>query len=394
MIGYERRGLLPLKPHTAFRDAEGRLYHEHCFTLEGFDGPFSILYHRRPPQNHSGGEAVARLWGERTEAGSVDTLALRRRHFATFNQLDGGTPTTGRIPLMFNGDLTVGSVRPTASDPFCFANGDGDEVLYCQAGGGEVRSWFGVLRFGPGDYVVIPRSVVHRIELAPGPQHWFWMECRSPVRIPKQYRNGIGQLRMDAPYTARDFQAPEWTGGVIDPVSDAHPTVISKRRDRFTRHQWAGPVFDAVGWDGTVYPFVFPIRQFSPKAGQVHLPPTVHGTFATGGSLICSFVPRMVDFGEGAIPCPYPHSNTDVDEVIFYCDGDFTSRRGLSAGSISFHPAGVPHGPHPGAYERSIGVRSVGELAVMIDTFEPLRITPQGQALEAPDYDESWKEPQ
>ena len=149
-------------------------------------------------------------------------------------------------------------------------------------------------------------------------------------------------------------------------------------------------MLDTVGWDGTVYPFVFPIARFSAKAGQVHLPPTVHGTFATGGSLVCSFVPRMVDFGEGAIPCPYPHSNVDVDEVIFYCDGDFTSRRGVSGGSLSFHPAGVPHGPQPGAYEGSIGVKAVSELAVMLDTFEPLRVTTAGRALDTPGYDESW----
>lgn len=395
MIGYERRGRLPAKPHTAFRDEQGALFHEQCFTLEGFDGPFSILYHRHPPQNHGGGQVVERLWADRVEAIEApnagtpgDTVGpLRRRHFATFTQAPGGTPTTGRIPLMFNGDLTVGSVRPTQADAFCFANADGDDLIYCHAGGGVVRSWFGTLAFGPGDYVIIPRSVVHHIELNGAEQHWFWMECRTPARLPKQYRNGIGQLRMDAPYTARDFRTPE--GPIEGP--DFTRTVLTKRRDRFTQHTWGGPIFDVVGWDGTVYPVAFPIKRFSPKTGQVHLPPTVHGTFATGGSLVCSFVPRLVDYGEGAIPCPYPHSNVDVDEVIFYCDGDFTSRRGLQAGSVSFHPAGVPHGPHPGAYERSIGSTKATELAVMIDTYEPLRITPQGRGLEGADYDESWQ---
>ncbi|MEZ4464902.1 MAG: homogentisate 1,2-dioxygenase [bacterium] len=385
MIGYAARGRLPAKPHTVFRDGDGRLLHEQCFTQGGFDGPFSILYHRAPPQNHGGGEAVEALWPGRAEVDDVATLPLRRQHFATFRAGGEGTPTTGRKPLMFNGDLTVGVVRPVAADAFCFANADGDEVLYCHAGGGRLWTWFGVLDFGPGDYVIIPRSVPYRFELDGRVQSWLWIECRTPVRVPRQYRNPIGQLRMDAPYTARDFQVPAWE----DPP-EAPREVITKRRDRFTRHTWGGPVFDVEGWDGTVYPVVFPISRFSPKAGQVHLPPTVHGTFATEGSLICSFVPRAVDFGEGAIPCPYPHSNVDVDEVIFYCDGDFTSRRGLQAGSVSFHPAGVPHGPHPGAYEASIGVRQTSETAVMIDTFEPLRITAAGRALEAPDYDDSW----
>lgn len=387
MIGYQRRGVLPKKPHTAFH-VDGALTHEQCFTYEGFDGPFSIIHHRNPPQNHALGEAIPALWPGRIEAGSLADLPLRRRHFKSQSQAPHGSPTTGRVPLMFNADLTIGVVRPTRSDTTYFANGDGDDVIYCHRGGGSVFTWFGRLDFGPGDYVLLPRAVPYRIAISDAEQHWLWTECRTPLRAPKQYRNAIGQLRMDAPYTHRDFRTPEWIEG--DPAGER--VVITKRRDRFTRHQWGGPVLDVVGWDGTIYPVVFPILNFSPKAGQVHLPPTVHGTFATNGSLICSFVPRTVDFGEGAIPCPYPHSNVDVDEVIFYCDGDFTSRRGIDAGSISFHPAGVPHGPHPGAYEASIGVPETHETAVMIDTFDPLCITPQGFGLEAPEYDESWTE--
>lgn len=385
MIGYQRRGQVPRKPHTAFY-VDGALMHEQCFTYEGFDGPFSIIYHRNPPQNHALGESVAPLWPGRVEAGDLDELPLRRRHFQSGSHTAKGSPTTGRVPLMFNADLTIGVVRPTQSDTVYFANGDGDDVIYCHKGGGSAFTWFGRLDFGPGDYVVLPRAIPYRITITEGEQHWFWTECRTPLRAPNQYRNPIGQFTMNAPYTHRDFTLPEW----VEEDAAGEQVVITKRRDRFTRHQWGGPVLDVVGWDGTVYPFVFPILNFSPKAGQVHLPPTVHGTFATGGSLICSFVPRTVDFGEGAIPCPYPHSNVDVDEVIFYCDGDFTSRRGIDAGSISFHPAGVPHGPHPGAYEASIGVPKTHETAVMIDTFDPLRITPQGFGLEAPDYDESW----
>ncbi|GMV44325.1 MAG: homogentisate 1,2-dioxygenase [Myxococcales bacterium] len=381
MIDYRRAGRLPDKPHTVFRAPDGRLYHEHCFTRDGFDGPFSILYHERPPQAHGGAEAVAPLWAPRV---AVEAGPLRRHHLLSQALAPGGSPATGRVPLLFNGDLTVGVARPTEDDPSWLANGDGDDLFFVLAGGGELLSWFGRLRFGSGDYVCVPRAVAHRFVLDGGAQHWLWVECRSGLRVLNQYRNGCGQLRMDAPYTHRDFRAP-----VLEPVGGPRE-LVSKRADRFTRHLPDGDVADVVGWDGVVWPFAFHISRFSPKAGQVHLPPTVHGTFATGGSLICSFVPRVVDFGAGAIPCPYPHSNVQVDEVLFYCDGDFTSRRGVSAGSLSLHPAGVPHGPHPGAYEISIGVREVRELAVMIDTFEPLALTAAGQGIDSPTYDDTF----
>lgn len=384
MIDYRRAGRLPDKPHTAFRKPDGGLWYEHCFTRDGFDGPFAILYHERPPQTHRGAEAVGPLWAPRV---GVEAGALSRRHLLSQGLGAGGAPSTGRVPVLFNGDLTVGVLKPTEDDAHYLANGDADDLFYVHAGGGELLSWFGRLRFRAGDYVCVPRAVAHRFVLDAGPQHWLWMECRSGLRLLNQYRNPVGQLRMDAPYTHRDFQAPELDG----PTDPGGPrTMISKRADRFTRHHYDGDVLDVVGWDGVVWPFTFHISRFSPKAGQIHLPPTVHGTFATGGSLICSFVPRVVDFGEGAIPCPYPHSNVQVDEVLFYCDGDFTSRRGVSAGSISFHPAGIPHGPHPGAYEGSIGVREVKELAVMIDTFEPLALTAAGEGLEAPAYEDTF----
>ena len=387
MLDYRRQGELPAKPHTVFRGPDGALRHEQCFTRVGFDGPFSILYHRAPPHFHHDGARVAPLWEPRVEIDGGPDYPLRRRHFKTPEVMTGETPHTGRTPLLFNQDLTVGVVRPEASDDRYLANGDGDDLFYVHRGGGTLLTWFGALRFGQGDYVCIPRSVPYRFELEGQEQYWFWMECRSGLRVPKQYRNPVGQLRMDAPYTHRDFRTP-----VLRDELDPHGprTVVSKRRDRFTIHRYDAPILDVVGWDGTVYPWCFHILSFSPKAGQVHLPPTVHGTFATEGSLICSFVPRMVDFGDGAIPCPYPHSNVDVDELLFYCDGDFTSRRGVGEGSISFHPAGVPHGPHPGAYEGSVGVREVHETAVMIDTFEPLRMTAGAESIEVPPYDESW----
>lgn len=404
MIGYRSEGRLPPKPHTVFRDGSGDaagpkgsapILHEHCFTSVGFDGPFAILYHRNPPQAHGAGRLLEPLWPMPEPDAPLRQQALRRRHLRTPELPNGGTPTRSRVPLLFNADLTVGVVRPDRADDDLFANGDGDELFYIHQGGGELRSTFGRLPFRQGDYVFVPRGTLHRLLPGAGPQHWLWMELRSGMHLPKQYRNPIGQLRMDAPYTGRDFEAPRLPAeGPIDPDlrpgSDGGYRAVSKRADRFTAHRYLHDPLDVVGWDGAYYPFRFPILAFQPKIGQVHLPPTVHGTFATGGSLICSFVPRRVDFHPAAIPCPYPHSNLEVDEVLFYCDGDFTSRRGIDAGSVSLHPAGVPHGPHPGAYEASIGTDWAGELAVMIDTFEPLQVTPQGAGVEQTGYDESW----
>lgn len=391
MIDYRRQGKMVDRPHKAMRREDGEgLYFEQCFTRDGFDGPYSILYHQNPPQNHGDGRSAEQpLWPVAKEATGGDESPLRRCHFRTQDVSGHGTPTTGRVPIAFNSDLTIGTVRPAAEDSYYFANGDADDLFYVQSGGGKLLSWFGELEFGAGDYVAVPQAVPYRFVLNGQPQHWFWMECKSGLHLPKQYRNPVGQLRMDAPYSHRDFRSPVLPdGGMSDP--DADRVIITKRRSRFTVHTYDFDPIDVVGWDGHVYPVAFPISRFSPKIAAYHLPPTVHGTFATGGSLICSFVPRNVDFGEDAIPCPYPHSNVHVDEVIFYCDGDFTSRRGLDAGSVSYHPAGVPHGPHPGAYEGSIGSKRAEELAVMIDTFDPLRVTAQGRAIEAGEYDTTW----
>lgn len=393
MIGYRRSGVLPDKPHTVHRDAGGALLYEHCHTRDGFDGPFSILHHRHPPQFVGDGEVITPLFPGRSDAVSASDSPVRRRHLDSLRTPPRGGPVTGRVPLLWNADLTIGVVRPTGEDDFLYMPGDGDELFFIQTGGGELASTFGTLSFSAGDYLFIPRGVPYHISLArngaePEGQHWLWFELRTGLKLPTQYRNPVGQLRMDAPYTARDFTASE-LGSLPAHVAELR-SVVTKRADRFTRHLQRAPVLDVVGWDGYVYPFTFPISRFSPKIGQVHLPPTVHGTFATRGSLVCSFVPRKVDFHKDAIPCPYPHSNVDVDEVIFYCDGDFTSRRGVRAGSLSLHPAGIPHGPHPGAYERSIGATETGETAVMVDTFEPLRLTADALALDVPHYDDSW----
>lgn len=384
MIERLTHGEVPAKHHIALRDAGGALRHEECITREGFEGPYTIVYHEHRPHTHSPVES-AHGW---PAAEAAPPAPLRKRHFRS--QLMAprrGAPVDARTPLLFNDDVVLSVSFPDQDDPVYVVNGDGDDVFFVQSGGGVVRSLLGDLAFGPDDYVVIPRGIPHRILLTPGAaQHWFVIECRGGVHVPRQWRNEVGQLRMDAPYCHRDFRPVSFRG----PLDEGLRTVVVKRQDRFHAFELAHSPLDVVGWDGSVYPFAFNILNFQARAGLVHLPPTWHGTFATRGALICSFVPRVVDWHPEAIPCPYPHASVDCDEVLFYSRGNFTSRRGVGPGSISYHPMGIPHGPHPGAYEGSIGARQTSELAVMLDTYKPLTATPFALPVEDPSYQHSF----
>lgn len=378
------RGEVPRKHHIAMRDPQGNLYHEECLTRQGFDGPYTILYHRGRPHALRGGEARFRF----ALPEAVPGLPLRRRHYRSqLAERRGGAPVEARIPLLFNGDVVLSVMHPDREDPVYFVNADADDLYFMYQGSGVLRSALGDLRYEENDYVCVPRGVLHRFIPDPGvPQYWLSIECLGGMGLPRQWRNEVGQLRMDAPYSHRDFRRPEFRG----PLDEGLREVVVKRGGAFHGQIHESPPLDVVGWDGSVYPFAFPILNFQPRAGLVHLPPTWHGTFAARGALICSFVPRVVDFHPEAIPCPYPHSSVDCDEFLFYCRGNFTSRRGVGPGSISHHPAGIPHGPHPGAYEASIGSRTTDELAVMIDTFAPLLPTPAALAVEDPAYHESF----
>ena len=389
MIDRWTQGILPEKPHTVFRDPEtGALFYEECFTRQGFDGPYSILYHRRPPTQEAATEPTDR--GFRLRPGEPDGPAsLRRRLFDSSQVASGGSMLEARTHILFNRDVVISVARPTESDSAFVVNGDGDDLFFVEAGEGRVESVFGTVPFRKHDYVVVPKGCPYRFLFESSLNRLFGVECRRGFHLPAQFRNGAGQLKMDAAYTHRDFVRPTLVARASG--ASAPNEIFSKREDRWTRRRLEASPLDVVGWDGFVYPVAFPISKFQPKTGLVHLPPTIHVTFATGGAVICSFVPRVTDTHPNAIPCPYPHSSVDCDEVIFYVDGNFTSRRGVGPGAISFHPAGVPHGPHPGAYEASIGSKSTAELAVMIDTFEPLRTTAEALSVENPDYHESWK---
>jgi homogentisate 1,2-dioxygenase len=383
MLDRVQQGTVPRKHHVALRDASGRLLYEEAFTRGGFDGPYTLAYHVGRP--HATRPAEARHGWDLPAAAPPRGLA--RRHYRTQDlAARGGPPVDARVPLLFDDDVVIGLVAPTAEDPVYFQNGDGDDLLFVAEGGGLLRSTLGDLRFGAGDYVWIPKGLLHRLVPDPGPQRWLSLEFPGGVRIPAQWRNETGQLRMDAPYSHRDFRRVEWKG----PVDEGIREVVVKRAGAFhgLRHD-ASPL-DVVGWDGAVYPVAFPILAFQPRAGLVHLPPTWHGTFAARGALVCSFVPRPLDFAPDAVPCPYPHASVDVDEVIFYVRGEFTSRRGVGPGSISHHPAGVMHGPQPGAYEASIGRRETDELAVMLDCYAPLHPTAAALGVEDPGYEASF----
>jgi len=385
MIDRMTCGLVPAKPHTVHRDAEGNLLYEEMHTRGGFSGAFTYLYHRYP--------TTAAVEVTETNRGHAIPVAdgkgpLKRRLFDTRKMPAGGTAFESRIPLLFNRDLAVYFACPTQSDYVYFANGDGDELWFVQEGAAKLETVCGWLKVQAGDYVWIPKSMIHRWHVTQ-PMRMMCFEGSGGVMIPSDFRNPVGQLKMDAPYTHRDFVRPEGPIGVIDGPRE----LFAKKGGRFTRLLLERPPMDVVGWDGFAYPWAFAIEKYQPKTGSVHLPPTIHSTFAGPGFLVCSFVPRVTDTHPEAIPCPYPHSSVDCDEVILYLRGNFTSRRGVGPGAISLHPSGVAHGPHPGAYEASIGSKRTDELAVMVDTYAPLAPTAQAMNLEDPGYHESWRTP-
>jgi homogentisate 1,2-dioxygenase len=382
MLDRMQVGDVARKHHIQLRGADGALRFEECFTRDGFDGPYTILYHLRRPHTQ---RVTQPKHGWAGPVASPER-ALAKRHNRTGElSAKGGPQIDARVALHFNADLTAGVAFPTAPDPVYVVNGDADELIYVHKGGGTLRSLLGDVPFAQGDYVFVPRGLLHRF-IPQGEQHWFWFSLDGGLHIPKQWRNEVGQLRMDAPYSERDFKRPQLRA----PYDENIREMVVRRNRAWHGFTLQDSPLDVVGWDGAVYPWAFPILAFQPRVSSVHLPPTWHGTFAARGALICSFVPRLVDFHPEAIPCPYPHSSTHCDEIIFYCDGNFTSRKGVGPGSISHHPMGVPHGPHPGAYEKSIGTQRTDELAVMCDTFLPLQVTDAALGIEDPGYHDSF----
>jgi len=382
---YHQLGRVPPKRHVAFRKEGGGIHYEELVGNQGFSGPSSLLYHLRLPTAVKSVRPVGAL-----EWVAEPDRVVRHRHFRTSGLSTGPSAVRDRVPLLFNAEVALSLVRPRKEDAVFYRNAQGDEVVFVVEGDGVLESCFGDLHYRAGDYVVIPRGVLHRWRLAKGPHRFLVIESQGYVRTPKRYRNEHGQLTEMAPYSERDIRRPERR----EPHDEAGEfTVLVKSGNRLVEMVMPHHPFDVVGWDGYYYPWVFSIHDFEPRVGRVHLPPPVHQTFEGDGFVICSFCPRPFDFEKDAVSAPYSHQNVMSDEVLYYASSEFMSRKGVELGSITLHPDGLPHGPQPGKTEESIGATSTNELAVMIDTFRPLQVSREALALEDPGYQRSWLAP-
>jgi homogentisate 1,2-dioxygenase len=379
---YHQLGRIPKKRHLAFRGPGGALHPEELVGNKGFTGPSSLLYHLRAPTAVKAVRDFRELRWEAEERGP-----LRCRHLRTGRMETGPSAVLDRVPLLFNADVALSLARPEQDDDFFYRNGQADELVFVAEGGGGLESPFGRLPFRAGDYVVIPRGILHRWRFETKPARLLVIESAGYVRTPKEYRNEHGQILEGAPYSERDFRRPE---GLVTRDEAGEFRLLVKRDHRLTELVLAHHPFDVVGWDGYYYPWAFNIHDFEPKVGRVHLPPPVHQTFAGDGFVVCSFCPRPYDFDPEAVPAPYNHANVMSDEVLYYANAEFMSRKGIEYGSITLHPDGLPHGPQPGRAEESIGAKWTNELAVMVDTFRPLRVSRAALAVEDPEYQASW----
>ena len=380
---YVRHGSLPSKRHIQHRSPKGDLYHEEHISREGFSDVYSNLHHLRPPTRVAEVGAFVPL-----SLKAAEDRTHRHRHLETFRFEPKGNYLNGRRAIAFNNDVAMFTAAPAEQGDFFYRNGVSDEVIFIHHGSGTLKSYFGNLKFAPGDYIVIPRGILYqmRFDKLDGVR-LLVMESAGPVEPPKRYRNEYGQLLEHAPFCERDFRVPEWT----EPVDqEGKFPFLLRTTDGIQHYQLAHHPFDVVGWDGFYYPWIFNIRDFMPITGKVHMPPPIHQTFQAPGYVICSFCPRLYDYHEQAIPAPYNHSNVDSDEVLYYVEGDFMSRTGVSEGSVTIHPYGLAHGPQPGKYEGSIGKKGTDEYAVMLDTFRPLIPAQDALAVDDPKYPYSW----
>ncbi|MCR9197372.1 MAG: homogentisate 1,2-dioxygenase [Planctomycetaceae bacterium] len=380
---YHRLGRIPHKRHTQFRSASGDLYHEELMGIHGFAGIQSLLYHLRPPTAVADVSVVRSTALEYEEPGP-----LKHRLLNTLDCPAGGNAIDGRLPLMGNSDCLISVVRPTEPMPYWYRFAHGDELHFVHEGTGVLDSQFGLLAYRPGDYLVIPTGVIWRILPDDGPQRMLVTEANGHIVPPKRYLNNYGQFLEHSPYCERDIRPPEQ----LEPRDEAGEFEVRvNARGVISAYRYAHHPLDVVGWDGHLWPYAFNIEDFEPITGRIHQPPPVHQTFDGPGFVVCSFVPRLFDYHPDGIPAPYNHSNVDSDEVLYYVEGNFMSRKGIDRAALTIHPNGIPHGPHPGTYEGSIGKEATDELAVMVDTFRPLRLTKAAATFENPDYFQSWQ---
>ncbi|NIM36032.1 MAG: homogentisate 1,2-dioxygenase [Hydrotalea flava] len=382
---YIQRGNVPPKRHTQFKKSDGSLYSEQLFSTEGFSNDYALLYHYHPPTQIIKTDAAVNV----TPVIAEEKM-LHHRCFETFNVKPVPDFLESRKPLLVNRDCMVTVAAPEKSmENYFYKNADADELLFIHEGNGILHAQYGDLYFQYGDYIVIPRGTIYQISFQNNSNRLLIVESFSPIRFPKKYVSKNGQLLEHSPYTERDLKVPEFK----EPVDAKGDFLIqTKKQGMLYGVHYAHHPFDVIGWDGCCYPYILSIHDFEPITGRVHQPPPIHLTFEANNFVICSFVPRLYDYHPLAIPAPYNHSNIDSDEVLYYVDGDFMSRKNVSRGMITLHPAGIPHGPHPGAVEKSIGKKETRELAVMVDTFHPLQLTETAINIENKGYVMSWAE--
>lgn len=385
MPHYYKLGTIPHKRHTQFRKPNGELYSEQLFSTEGFSDDYSLLYHCHPPTQIIKTEAQIDV-----SPIIAEEKMLQHRCFEGFHIKPAKDFLESRVPVLVNGDCHIVLAAPQQSmKDYYYKNTDADELIFVHEGTGKVKTQYGELPFGYGDYIVLPRGTIYQIEFNDEKNRLFIVESFTPLRYPKRYMSKYGQLMEHSPYCERDIREPQ-NLQTIDEKGDY--LIKAKKKGMLYGLHYGTHPFDVVGWDGCCYPYVFSIHDFEPITGRVHQPPPVHQTFETNAFVVCSFVPRLYDYHPDAIPAPYNHSNIDSDEVIYYVDGDFMSRKNVTRGMITLHPAGIPHGPHPGAVAKSIGAKETKELAVMVDTFRPLMLTKQALDIENGNYVMSWAE--
>jgi homogentisate 1,2-dioxygenase len=385
MPRYVKLGDVPRKRHTQFRKPDGTLYAEEVFGTKGFSGIASILYHGHPPTQVA---EFTPLEDIRPEL--LPDTSLHHRHLKTSAIPAHGDPITGRVPLLVNPDVSIGLCCPVESMSYFYKNADEDDLLFIHEGNGRLETLFGTLPYHAGDYLVIPRGTIYRVVAETPETRMLVIESVSAVETPRRYRNEYGQLLEHAPYCERDIRVPETLETHDEP---GRYEVRIKARGCLTSYIYDFHPLDVAGWDGYLYPWVLNIADFEPITGSLHQPPPIHQTFQGQNYVVCSFVPRMLDYHPQAVPVPYNHSNLESDEVLYYVNGNFGSRRGIEQGSMTLHPSGIPHGPQPGVVEASLGQTRTEELAVMLDTFRPLRLTRAAAALEDEQYAFSWKKP-
>jgi homogentisate 1,2-dioxygenase len=383
MPRYHTLGKIPPKRHTVFKNDKGAFYYEELFGTVGFDGMSSLLYHTQRPTQVKDILDSYDVSPKIAVAKNMKSLSLNG-----FKVPAKADFLESRHAVLANSDCQIILAAPTTSlTDYFYKNTDSDEVIFIHKGTGKLRTFLGNIDFKYGDYLVIPRGMIYQIDFDTKDNRLFIVESKSPIYTPKRYRNWFGQHLEHAPFCERDMHPPT----DLETFNKAGDFLVKvKKQDTIHQYIYAYHPFSVVGWDGYNYPYKFSIHDFEPITGRVHLPPPIHQTFEAAGFVICSFVPRLYDYHPQSIPAPYNHSNIDSDEVLYYVDGDFMSRNNIEKGQITLHPAGIPHGPHPGAMERSIGKKETQELAVMVDTFKPLMVTEEAVKIQKGDYFKSW----